>query len=184
MKYTHTFSTMILTLGFLSLQAQVNEPKGMSADTKREFKNQGEQEDYWAEQFFKNQYLKQIFTKYDGEIIVNGEGFLFLDQTLVVTNTPKELRNIVAKGIFYPSVITGQINTKIKSKEQLDTLSVEQKAFYNLTRTDSLTISNLEELTFLNKQHTQKRFRFWLYRKGILNSTVCFLELKNKDATT
>jgi hypothetical protein len=166
---------IILTFSFFSLQAQKTETKPASPDKKRVFKNQGEQEDYWAEQFFKKNYSMKVFDKYKGDITVNGNGFIYSDQTLVVTNTTKTLKSIFAKGVFYSSIITGQVKTKLKSKEELDTLYVEQKVFYNLTRTDSLTITDLEELTFLTKTATQKRFRFWLFRKGIHNPTVCLL---------
>jgi hypothetical protein len=47
-----------------------------------------------------------------------------------------------------------------------------------------LTISNLEELPFLSTSAEQKRFRFWLFRQGRANPTVCFIELINKKATS
>ncbi len=178
-----TIVFIILTFSFLSSLAQTIETKPVSSEKKKEFKNQGEQEDSWAEQFFEKNYSKQNFDKYSGDIIVNGDGFTYSDQTLVVTNTTKKLRSIFLNGIFYPSIITGQTKTKLKGKEELDTLSVGEKALYNITRTDSLVITDLEEMTFLNKTPAQKKFRFWLFRKGILNPTVCFIELTNKMAT-
>ena len=74
------------------------------------------------------------------------------------------------------------VKSVVKSEVELDTLSTMQKVFYNMTRTDSLTISDFEELKFLNKSNTQKRFRFWLFRKGTANPTVCFIELTNDKA--
>src|SRR6187399_2090307 len=102
-------TTIILSLCFFSLQAQTTETKPVSPGNKREFKNQGEQEDYWAVQFFEKKYSKQVFDRYCGSINLDGYGFIYSDQTLVVTNTSKELRNIFSSGIFYPAIITGQI---------------------------------------------------------------------------
>jgi hypothetical protein len=178
----HTLITVTFTLFFFSLGAQPNVSKPNTANKTKQFRSQGEQEDYWAKLFFKKNYLKGNFPRYEGTVSVNGDSFLFSDQTLVVTNTSEEFKKIIEKGLFYPSVITGQVKTKTKSKEELDSLSEEEKMFYNLSRTDSFTISDLKELRFLNKP-TRKRFRFLLYRKSMLNPTVCFFELTNKEAT-
>jgi hypothetical protein len=177
-----TLITVAFTFFFFSLGAQPNVSKPITANKTKQFRSQGEQEDYWAKLFFKKNYVKGNFPRYEGTVSVNGDSFLFSDQTLVVTNTSEEFKKIIEKGIFYPSVITGQVKTKTKSKEELDSLSEEEKLFYNLSRTDSFTISDLEELKFLNKP-TRKRFRFLLYRKSMLNPTVCFFELTNKGAT-
>ena len=173
----------ILTACFFSLQSQTIETKPVSTDSKREFKNQGEQESYWAEQFFEKNHTKQNFDRYRGDIVVKGDSFQYADQTLKVVNTPKELRAIFSTGLFYPSLITGNNRTKQKSKEELDKLTAEQKVFYEITRTDSFSISDLEELPLLSKSPTQKRFRFWLYRPGLHNPLVCFIELTNQGAT-
>lgn len=53
-----------------------------------------------------------------------------------------------------------------------------------MARTDSLIISNLEELKFLNTMPKQRKFRFWLSRKGFANPTVYFFELTNENATS
>jgi hypothetical protein len=73
---------------------------------------------------------------------------------------PIKFKNIFSSGIFYPSVITGQSLSDY-----------------------CLIISNFEELDFLSKTPTQKKFRFWLQGIGIVNPTVCFIELTNQDAT-
>ena len=175
----HFFIITVLTLTFISVDAQTTDHK---KQTKREFKNQGEQEDYWAERLFKKEYSKTSFDKFKGDVVINGDGFIFGDKTFVIVNTPKELKPIFSSGLFYPNIITGDTKSVIKSQAELDTLSTEQKVFYNLTRTDSLTISGFEELKFLTKANTQKRFRFWLFRKGTANPTVCFIELTNDKA--
>ena len=168
-----------MTLTFFSVDAQTTDNK---KQIKREFKNQGEQEDYWAEQLFEKDYSAKLFNKFNGDISINGDNFNYGDQTFQVINTAKQFNTIFSSGLFYPGVITGDTNTVAKRKQQLDTLSQEQRILYNLIRTDSLIISNFEEVKFLTKKTTQKRFRFWLLRKGVLNPTVCFIELTNNNA--
>ena len=170
----------ILILASFSVDAQNTDTENQG---KREFKNQGEQEDYWAEELFKTKYSKKHFDKYKGDIVLNGDGFIFGDKTFVIINTPKELKAIFSDGIFYPNIITGDTKSIIKSQAELDTLSAEQKVFYNMTRTDSLTISDFKELKFLSKSPKYKRFKFWLWQKGFANPTACFIELTNESAT-
>jgi hypothetical protein len=176
----HFFIILALTLALFSADAQTSESK--IADNKREFKNAGEQENYWAEQLFEKEYSKKFFEKFKGDILVTGNNFTYGDQTLIVVNTATELNRIFSTGLFFPSIITGNRKTIVKSKQELDTLPIAQQVFYDLTRTDSLTISDVEELNFLTKTNTVKRFRFWLFRKGSANPTVCFFELTNKKA--
>jgi hypothetical protein len=53
-----------------------------------------------------------------------------------------------------------------------------------LFRNDSLRITDFEEVPFLNKSPTIRRFRFWLFTKGFMNPTVYFIELTNENATS
>ena len=178
-----TILIAILTTCSFLLQAQTTETKPGSSHDKKAIANQRSLEDERAEQFFKENYSKKTFKRYEGGIVANGERFKYAEQVLVVWNTPNNLRAIFYKGIFYPSIIVKPNTTKSKSKEELKELTAEQRAMYYLTRTDSLTITNLEELPLLSKSPTQKRFRFWLYRKGLHNPQVCFFELTNERAT-
>jgi hypothetical protein len=179
-----TFFTAILTISFCLLQAQNVDTKTISSD-KKEFKNQGEQEDYWAEQLFEKDYKKQTFEKYTGDIVVDKNFFKYAEQVLEIDDTSKkELTAIFSKGLFYPSIITGVVITNPKSNEELNKMTTSEKAVYGLIRTDSLRISLLEEVPFLSKSPKQKRFRFWLIRKGRANPEVCFIELTNPNATS
>ena len=171
---------IILTLVCFSVEAQTGDTKNQS---KTEFKNQGEQEDYWAEHLFETKYSKKHFDKFKGDIVLDGDGLIFGDKIFVIINTAKELKAIFSQGIFYPNIITGDTKSVIKSQTELDTLSAEQKVFYNMTRTDSLTISDFEELKFLSKSPKYKRFKFWLWQKGFSNPIACFIELTNESAT-
>ncbi len=153
-------------------------------NSKTEFNNQGEQEDYWVKELFKQKYKKHKYKKFNGQItIIDSITIKYNEKTLIIINTRPELISIFQRGIFYPNVITGNYTAEVKSKQELDSMTTEQKVFYNITRTDSLTISNFEELQFLSESPEYKRFRFWLFRKGMMNPTVYFIELTNKKAS-
>jgi hypothetical protein len=154
-----TVSLIILTFISFVLHAQVTDTKLVSPDSIREFKNQGEQEDYLIGQFFKNNYSKQKFNRYAGGIIIRGDTVKYLDKYFLLWTVDK-FKLIFSTGIFYPTIVAGP-----------------SKRDYRLT------ISNFEELEFLNHSPTQKRFRFWLNRNTLLNPTVCFMELTNQNAT-
>ena len=175
---TRHFLIIILTLTSISVDAQTTDNK-----SQREFKNQGEQEDYWAEQLFEREYSKKHFDIFKGNIVINGDGFIFDDKTFVILNTPKDLKAIFSSGIFYPNIITGDTKSVVKSQVELDTLSAEQKVLLNMSRTDSITISDFKELKFLSNSPKYKRFKFWLWQKGFANPTACFIELTNENAT-
>jgi len=176
----------LITLSFFSAKAQTEETKSSTIKSKKEskqnFANQGEQENYWVEKFFEEKYIKQLFKRFkDSIIITNSNIFTYADKTFEIINTSPELKIIFKKGIFYPDIITGNFESEFKSGQEPNTVNTG-KIFYNLTLTDSFTISNLEELKFLNKTPTIKRFKFLLYTKNLVNPTVCFIELTNENA--
>jgi len=151
---------------------------------KREFKNQGEQENYWAEILFEKEYKKQDYTKFNGKIeIISDDKIKFENKNLIVF-CPKEYLSIFTTGMFYPQLILGNTkNNKILSNEEQEKLSSEERFKYNLDRNDSFSISAFEELTFLTKSPKTKRFRFWNFRAGFANPQVYFIELTNEKAT-
>lgn len=150
---------------------------------KREFKNQGEQENYWAEQIFEKEYKKENYSRFNSEILVKSNSeILFHNKTLMVYCSSDYLP-IFTLGIFYPQLLIGTgENNEILSKDEFDKLTDEKKFFYNLQKNDSFSISNLEELKFLSKNPTIKRFRFWNFRSGFVNPQVYYFELTNKNA--
>ena len=171
---------------------------GVLTDTaklnKREFRNQGEQEVYWAEQLFKNDYREEYYSKYKVRIIENGDNYNYNGIVLIVVNSIRELKDIINQGIFYPDIISQSFVFKPSLKIRLQTDTAAQllknkskkvvvKHLNDIVSKDSLTISNFEELRCLNITPTKRRFRFWLYTKGFANPTVCFLELTNSNAS-
>ena len=151
--------TAILTLIFFCINAQFNKPFHVSSDTAKTFKNQGEQEDDWAKQLFEKNYSREKFKNYDSIIVISGDTVKYSDKYFLVWAEEK-FKLIFSKGIFYPTIITGQDNQDYR-----------------------FIISNFEELKLLSHSPTQKRFRFWLYHSTSLNPTVCFIELTNQNAT-
>lgn len=149
----------------------------------REFKNQGEQENYWAERIFEKEYKKQQYDKFNGKIeIINDNKIKFENKTLIVY-CPKEFLSIFISGIFYPQLIIGnEENNKELSNEEQEKLSPEDRFKYNFSRNDSFSVSVFEELTFLSNSPKIKRFRFWNSRPGFANPQVYFIELTNENA--
>jgi hypothetical protein len=141
------------------------------------FNTQGEQEAYWAKELFESSYAKQEFPLFKGTINAKEQKyFAFNGQVLIVSTNAAELKSIFSKGIFYPQIITGNC-----AKHKPDSLETPSK-IAALISCDSLTISSIEELAFLNTSITQKRFRFLLWRKGLANPQLCFMELTNDKA--
>jgi hypothetical protein len=191
------FAVLFLTIiSFISVNAQTSEVTPASTKeiktTEPDFKNAGEQERYWAAETFKAYYQQQYYNTYKGEIIVNGNSYKYNKEIIIVYADP-EFGEIFKKGIFYPGIIAESFKYGPKFKIRLmkdttptrqkkDTSAAMQKAFYYMIRTDTLKIFNFEELKFLETTPTEKRFRFWLSSKRLVNPTVYFMELTNQNA--
>tara|TARA_R110002033_G_scaffold170514_1_gene213207 strand:+ start:147 stop:797 length:651 start_codon:yes stop_codon:yes gene_type:complete len=168
---------------------QVNTEK--STELKPPFKNQGEQENYWAQEFFKTKYEKQFYEKFSNditEIAINeieeiDEIQLFYDnKSFKIYEIDKSLKLIFIKGLLYPQLFSGFSTEPRKSEKELDSLSVSERVFYEMSRGDNLTISNLEELEFLSDSPKVKRFRCWLMFPKTVNPRVYLFELTNENA--
>ena len=136
-------------------------------DTSSNFKNAGDQEDYWAKIQFERNYSKKTFTRYVGEVVrADSNLFKYGDQTLKVYATPDSLRSIFGLGLFYSTIIYEN----------------GQMAILTSPGKDTMTISNLEELKFLRKP-TCRRFRMLIYVRKMINPILSFIELTNDKAT-
>lgn len=152
---------------------------------KREFKNQGEQENYWAEQVFEKEYQKQNYSKYKGNILIESNTQIIFGNKTLNINCNSDFLPIFTNGIFYPQLILGNTeNNKILTNSELEKLTPQEQVFYKLGRNDLFNISELEELTFLNKNKspTIKRFRFWSFWSGMANPQVYYFEITNENA--
>ena len=124
-------------------------------EPKPHFRNQGEQEDYWAKQVFAKEYTKSEYPKFVGEIkIVSDSKIQFNEiQYAELWNSKPEYKLIFENGLLYPEIL----------------------GF------DNLQIRSLEELTFLSNSPTVKRFRFLLFSLA-MNPDVYLFELTNETA--
>ncbi len=124
-------------------------------ELKPPFKNQGEQEKYWAQELFKREYKKKHYSKFVGEIIKSDNKITFGKvQYVELFDTKSDYNQIFEKGLFYPDILNG----------------------------NSLKIWNLEELEFLSDNPKVKRFWFWLYHPYMANPQVYLFELTNDKA--
>ena len=139
-------------------------------ELKPPFNNQGEQEDFWAQEFFKNQYEKQNHDKFSEKISVivdkeildgNGNHFYFDNKIqfgnriLNIQLSDLKYQSIFTSGILYPEVISS----------------------------DDIRIGALEELTFLSNSNKIKRFRMWISYPKRANPEVYLFELINDKAS-
>lgn len=173
----------ILTLLFIFICA--SQTKAQKKDTfivRTEFANQGEQEDYWAEKFFYESYIKETYKRFTGNIAVIDENNILFGNKILQGDFSPELKEIFIRGIFYPQVITGDAVAAKKTEEEINKMTEQEKLFYTMAQNDTLSIGNFEELEFLSKKSTTKRFRFWEYRKWSANPQVYFIELTNMAA--
>ncbi len=138
----------------------------------------------FAKRVFKREYKRQEYERFNGQIKkIDKATFRYDDKVLIVETEDDRLFDIFSKGIFHPDIIDSRPATKPPTKAQLDTLTESSLVFYNLSRNDSISIGNLQELEKLNPDSKTKRFVFWLYQKGMMNPTECYFELYNDKGT-
>ncbi|MFI0431227.1 hypothetical protein [Mariniflexile sp. HMF6888] len=124
-------------------------------ELKPPFNNQGEQEDYWAQELFKKEYKKKHYSKFIGEITKTDNKIHFGKvQYIELLDINSDYHLIFEKGLLYPDILSAI----------------------------SLRIGNVEELEFLSGNPKVKRFRFWLYRSNVANPQVYIFELTNEKA--
>lgn len=144
------------------------------------FKNQGEQEEYWAKKVFEKKREKRTFERYSGRIVaIDNYTFGYDDNIIKVDGISEELKEIFRLGIIHSAIIGGSKN---QDKLSIDSMNAEQRAIYSFIRIDTLSITNMEELKALSNSFEVKRFRFLLWRKGLANPMLYFFELRNNSA--
>jgi hypothetical protein len=152
--------TFIITLLLICLRAVAQQPT---------FSTQGEQEKYWAKKAFETEYVKQDIPRYNARVLVKGETYYFANQTVTLMSLSEDSRLLFSTGILYPAAIVGPCADSINESHVIGC--------------DSIRISNVEELSFLNQSFKHKRFQFLLWRQKLLNPQLCFFELINENAT-
>jgi hypothetical protein len=135
----------------------------------------------FAKKVFEKEYLETVFENFSGKIVVENENTIKFDEKTLTLNV-KEYREIFTSGLFYPNLIIGNHTVDIKTKEELEKMTTNEIVFYNMTRTDSVRIGNMQELVLLNPNYQTKRFLIWIMRPGRANAQEWYFELQNKKA--
>jgi len=148
----------------------------------KEFKDQGEQEEYWGKKFFEEKYQREDYRKYQGDIKYDGkQAFRYGENVLQVFDINPALLEIFSEGLLYNGVFIGENNAPAIVIP--DSVSVMERAWYNFTRHDSLIITNIGRVSSTGASRKVKRFRCWLSLPGRANPIVYFFELTNERAT-
>lgn len=161
-------------IGILLICSSVN-----AQGSKFDFKDQREQENYWAREKFEKEYKKEIYKRYGSHIEeLDTITYKYDSQIFKVAGLSNAIRQLFTLGILYPSLIANKPNAA-------DSLKDGQKIFKNPFQTDTIYIysGSIEELRFLEVSPKIKRFRLWLRCRGISNPLVYLFELTNEKAT-
>ncbi|RQO32206.1 hypothetical protein DBR32_00915 [Taibaiella sp. KBW10] len=132
---------------------------------------------------FKRHYKRTEYPRFTGLIQEVDATTIRFDDKVLTIRIDDINKQIFLKGIFYPNVFKGEETIVAKTDKELATMSENEQIFHNGLRNDSLTIGAFDALEDLNPDYKTKRYRFWLFGKGIMNPTECYFELYNKDAT-
>jgi len=149
---------IMILISFVSCKSLTN-TKVVKSETAPSFRNQGEQENYLAKQFFENQYQKSEYSRYGGDVkTINSDIQFGETQCVIYSDSKPEYKLIFEKGLLYPEIL----------------------------KRDTMKICCLEELTFLSDNPKMKRFRFWMSEKigntYLANPSVYLFELTNEKA--
>ncbi len=124
---------------------------------------------------------KEHFENFNGKItIVNKNTIKYDDRVIEIWNADSLIMLIFEKGILHPEIVVGDF--PIKTKSQLDSLTEDQKILYNLTRSDSSIVSNIESVTLGDESSKIKRFKILAWKKSLLNPSLYYFELTNENA--
>lgn len=133
--------------------------------------------------FNSKEYVKGNYDRFYGQIdSIDANTFRLGEKILKIEAGNNELRKLIGIGVFNADEIFGKETTK-KTKTEIDSLSQNQKVFFNLTRNDSIAICCFEPLEKLDPNPQTKRFKFWIMRAGATNPTEYYIELYNEKAT-
>ncbi len=136
-------------------------------------------------QFAKNvfnskEYSNGNYDRFSGRIdSIDSNTFRLGKKILKIETGNNVLRKLIEIGVFNADEIVGKETTK-KTKAEIDSLSQNQKVFFNLTRNDSLAICCFESLEKFNPNPQTKRFKFWVMRIGVANPTEYYINFVNR----
>ena len=171
MKYLTLIIILILSIGCSSKTKTEKVIAIQKTELKPTFKNQGEQEHYWAQEFFKNEYKKQNHYRFNGKIrilnksievdpngniITNKNEFRFGKRVIKIYLNDLKFLTIFKNGILYPDLISER----------------------------NFSIHDIEELTFLNESPKIRKFIMFVNIPEFIHTQVYLFELKNEFANS
>ncbi len=109
---------------------------------------------------------------FKGKIEIINKSTIKYDDEIMFVYTDEKYKQIFEKGIFFPSLITGQVKTGKEREEELKTM---------LQRNDSITISNFVEKEKYYNTPDKREFSFLVFYKRHLNPTEYNITLTNKN---
>ena len=123
----------------------------------RDFKNQGELEDYWTRSVFKKEYKKMSFNPYNGEILVSR------------TEDAIEIRfdSALIKISYRDSLYSCLFTSRLIHPRNIGCSSLSGHGIL------------IQELYNLETRH-KKRFSLWVWQPNCMNPQVVLLEITNK----
>jgi hypothetical protein len=143
--------------------------------------NQRRQEKNWSQRVQQGIYVKQGFERYNGKIEVLGDTAIKYDEVVLQLHTERpEYRIIFEKGIFYPSVLNG--NYSGGSWEKTKNGLSDSTNIFN-SPSSSIGVGVYEEIKTKENTYKTKRFRFWVWRRGLMNPKEYIMDLENDSAT-
>lgn len=125
-------------------------------------------------------YIREGFPRYKGNIWASGDTAIKYDDViLTIYNQRATYRSLFEKGVFYPSILTGNISGGDWEKER-GILIKKRNIFFDFTK---LSIGDFEEIKSLQNSATVKRIRFWVFRPVLANPWEYIMDLENSAAT-
>lgn len=168
------------TFLLLDVFAQENRAGNQGQD----FKNQGDQEQYWGLRIFETEYKSETYEKYKGKISVAGNTVKYDSTVLFAYSEIPACHALFKSGILYPGVFNGDKSGEIsKSQNTPDPSGLNKNPLYFFIRLDSMGVSILDELLSSSNSPTIKRFKLYLSRQGFMNPSMYVFELTNTQAT-
>jgi hypothetical protein len=157
----------------------ISEKIAAKAEPKKapEFKNQAEQEDYWAKQIFEKSYKIEYFDVFKGKITLDDGYYQYGHEIVRFDNLDTIYVSIFKMGIFYPEIFWKNYDTypglgkngAVKSfvdanNKHADSSKLNMTSFVSERRIDTLSIANFEEIKFLETSPRQKGFDFGCFQ--------------------
>lgn len=145
------------------------------------FSTQAEQETTRIKQIFVYDHTKRTYSRYEGNIVqVNKNAFVFGKQIIVVYSLDSSVVPVFKNGILNPAYVWSGISRVITVKpENADVISSDSSPVNSI---DTLFISNLEEIHYIEKNSKSKRFSFYLFDNKSASPVLYVMELTNNNA--